>query len=126
MKSRTFREISAIISKILQNKIKLMKLYITILLFTSSLYANLEVSATPSEIFKSCAKCHGKDGKNSAFGKAKPLTGQSAENLIKSINFFKDGEFGKRGVTAVMAKQVQHLSKKQIEELATFISNLPK
>ena len=96
------------------------------LVFTSSLYARGEISTVPSEIFKGCAKCHGLDGKNPAFGRSEALAGQDVEDLIESINFFKDSEFGERGVTLVMAKQVKHLNQQQIEDLAKFISKLGK
>jgi len=96
------------------------------LLFTSSMYAKSKTSTIPSEIFKGCAKCHGKNGENSAYGRAEPLAGQPVEDLIESINFFKESEFGKKGVILVMSKQVNHLNERQIEELATYISNISK
>ena len=40
------------------------------LVFTSCLYARGEISTIPSQIFKGCAKCHGKDGKNEAYGRS--------------------------------------------------------
>ncbi|MDA7848078.1 c-type cytochrome [Sulfurospirillum sp.] len=106
-----------------------MKLHLNILLlislvFTSSLYAVEQTSTIASEIFKGCAKCHGKDGKNAAFGRSEPLVGQEVEDLVESINFFKDSEFGKKGVILVMSKQVNHLNEKQINELAEYISKL--
>jgi cytochrome c553 len=94
------------------------------LLFTSSLFARGQVSTIPSEIFKGCAKCHGKDGKNPAYGRAEPLAGQDVEDLVESIKFFKESEFGKKGVILVMSKQVNHLNDNQIEELAEYISKL--
>ena len=106
-----------------------MKLNATILLlisllFTTSVYARGKVSTVPSEIFKGCAKCHGKDGRNTAYGRAEPLAGQEVEDLVESINFFKESEFGKKGVILVMSKQVDHLNQNQIEELAEYISKL--
>ncbi len=108
-----------------------MKMHNTILLlvsliFSSSLYARGEISTIPSQIFKGCAKCHGKDGKNEAYGRSEPLAGQDTEDLIESINFFKNSKFGKKGVILVMAKQVNHLNDKQIKNLAIYISNLGK
>jgi cytochrome c553 len=96
------------------------------LVFTSSLFARGELSTIPSEIFKGCAKCHGKDGKNPAFGRSEAIAGQDVEDLVESINFFKESQFGKRGVILVMAKQVKHLNEKQIEDLAVYISKLGK
>jgi len=92
--------------------------------FTSSLYARGEISTIPSEIFKGCAKCHGSDGKNPAFGRSEALAGQEVEDLVESINFFIESKFGAKGVINVMAKQVKHLNEEQIEDLATYISKL--
>lgn len=94
------------------------------LVFTSSLYARGEVSTIPSEIFKGCAKCHGEDGKNPAFGRSEALAGQEVEDLVESIQFFKNSKFGEKGVIIVMAKQVKHLNDAQIEDLAEYISKL--
>ena len=101
-------------------------LLLTSLAFTSSLYAKGVTSTIPSEIFKGCAKCHGKDGKNEAYGRSEALVGQPVEDLVESINFFKESEFGKKGVILVMAKQVNHLNENQIEELAVYISKLQR
>ena len=106
-----------------------MKLHATILLLislvlTSSLYAKNRTSTIPSEIFKGCAKCHGVDGKNQAFGRSEALAGQDVEDLVESINFFKESEFGKKGVILVMSKQVNRLDDQQIEDLAVYISKL--
>ncbi len=101
-------------------------LLLTSLVLTSTLYARGHTSTIPSEIFKGCAKCHGKDGKNLAYGRSEPLAGQEVEDLIESINFFKESEFGKKGVILVMSKQVNHLNDKQIEELAVYISKLKR
>ena len=105
------------------------KLWATIILlitlvFTSSLYAVEGEYTKPSELFKSCAKCHGKDGRHHAFGKSKLLAGQEAENLINSIHFFKERDFDKKGFMLVMSKQVDRLNEKQIKELAVYISKL--
>jgi len=108
-----------------------MKLYTIIfllisLVFTSSLNARGKTSTIPSEIFKGCAKCHGQNGENSAYGRAEPLLGQEVEDLVESINFFKESEFGKKGVILVMSKQVSHLNAQQIEDLAVYISKLKR
>ena len=105
-------------------KLKNIILVITILIFTSSLFAKGTASTVPAEIFKGCAKCHGKDGKNLAYGRSEELAGQEVEDLVESINFFKNSQFGSRGVIIVMAKQVKHLNEEQIENLAIYISKL--
>jgi len=105
-------------------KLQTIILVLISLVFTSSLYARGKTSTIPSEIFKGCAKCHGKDGKNLAYGRAEPLAGQDTEDLVESINFFKESEFGKQGVILVMSKQVNHLNEIQVKELATYISKI--
>lgn len=92
----------------------------------SLLFARGELATEPSEIFLGCAKCHGQDGKNPAFGRSEALAGQDVEDLVESINFFKESKFGTKGVILVMAKQVKHLSEEQIENLAVYISKLGK
>ncbi len=92
--------------------------------FNSTLVASNAELMQASQIFKKCAKCHGKDGKNLAFGTSDEIAGQEVEELIDSMNFFKNSKFGKRGVINVMAKQVKNLSDQQIQELAKYISNL--
>lgn len=105
-------------------KLHMIVLLLISLVFTSSMYARGKISTTPSEIFKVCAKCHGKDGKNLAFGRSEPLSDQEVEDLVESINFFKNSKFGKRGVILVMSKQVSHLNQQQIKDLAIYISKL--
>ena len=103
-----------------------LKVLLLLLLFSTSLFARGTISTIPSEIFKGCAKCHGKDGENTAFGRSDEIAGQDIEDLVESINFFKDSQFGSRGIIHVMANQVKHLNDKQIEALAKYISNLGK
>jgi len=105
-------------------KLHTLILVIISLVFTSSLYARGEKSTIPSEIFKGCAKCHGKDGKNPAFGRSEPIAGQDIEDLVESINFFKESAIGGKGVMLVMAKQVKHLNEKQTADLASYISEM--
>ena len=107
-------------------KLNSILLLLVTLVFTSSLFARGQVSTIPSEIFKGCAKCHGKDGKNSAYGRSEELVGQEVDELVESINFFKESQFGKKGIILVMAKQVKHLNDQQVEDLAVYISKLKK
>jgi len=106
--------------------------FFTLLLFivaftsTSFLYAKETTATSPAQIFKRCAKCHGEDGKNPAFGRSDAIAEQDPVDLVESMNFFKESEFSHKDVTLVMAKQVKNLSKKQIEDLAIYISKLGK
>ncbi|WP_331774666.1 c-type cytochrome [Sulfurospirillum sp. 1612] len=105
-----------------------MKLHIMMVLivsvFYSSLYSKDVQSTIPSVIYKGCAGCHGVDGKNKAFGRSEIIAGQDVEDLIDSIDFFKNSQLSSRSVTTVMGKQVKHLNQKQIRDLAIYISNL--
>jgi cytochrome c553 len=107
-------------------KIYRILLIITFLLFGSLFAREITRSTVPSEIYKGCAKCHGKDGRNIAYGRSDEIAGQDVEDLVESINFFKDSQFGSRGIIHVMANQVKHLNDEQIEALAKYISNLGK
>lgn len=103
------------------------KLFLITLLsmFTiSMLNARGNTSTKPADVFQGCAKCHGTDGRNSAYGRSDAIAGQSADELKESIMFFKDSTFERKGVMLVMSKQVKHLSEKDIENLAEYISKL--
>lgn len=106
-----------------------MKIRIFLLMFltffiATSLSARGNTSTKPIDVFKGCAKCHGKDGRNTAYGRSDMLAGQSVEDLTESITFFKESTFERKGVMLVMSRQVKHLSDKDIENLAQFISKL--
>jgi len=90
---------------------------------------SLQAADQPSKaamLFKQCAGCHGADGQNKAFGKSGIIAGQSAEDIIESLNFFKESDFKTHSSTTVMAKQVKNLSNQDIIDLANFISKLKK
>lgn len=107
-------------------KLKTLFLLLIVTIFTSSLFARGEIYTEPVKVFKGCAKCHGSDGKNSAYGRSEPIAGQSIEDLVESINFFKDSELGGKGVILVMSKQLKHLNEEQIQNLAKYIYSLKK
>lgn len=103
------------------------KLFLITLLtmFTISfLNARGNTSTRPVDVFKGCAKCHGTDGRNTAYGRSDQLAGQDPEDLKDSIMFFKESTFERRGVMLVMSKQVKHLSEEDIDNLADYISKL--
>ena len=91
---------------------------------TSLLYA--DGPSRGAVLFKQCAGCHGADGQNKAFGKSGIIAGQNAEDIIESLNFFKESDFKTHSSTTVMAKQVKSLSNQDIIDLANFISKLKK
>lgn len=95
-------------------------------LFSTSLLNAADEPTRGAVLFKQCAGCHGADGQNKAFGKSGIIAGQSAEDIIESLNFFKESDFKTHSSTTVMAKQVKNLSNQDIIELAQFISKLKK
>ena len=98
----------------------------TVLLFflLSSLLNAAEQPSRGALLFKQCAGCHGADGKNKAFGKSGIIAGQSVEDLMESLAFFKESDFKPHSSTTVMAKQVKNLSNEDLLEGSKFISNL--
>ncbi len=105
---------------------KVKVILITLLTFFLASYLNARgnLSTKPVEVFKGCAKCHGKDGRNEAYGRAEPLAGRDIEELRESIQFFKDSTFERKGVMLIMSRQVKHLNEQDIENLAEYISKL--
>ncbi len=87
----------------------------------------LNAAEEPSKgflLFKQCAGCHGADGKNKAFGKSGVIAGQSVEELMESLTFFKESDFTTHSSTTVMVKQVKNLSNQDLLEVSHFISKL--
>lgn len=74
------------------------------------------------KLYKECAGCHGKDGKNRAFGKSDIIAGQSVSELVRKIISYKYNDFEGRGVKEVMNKQAKKLAKEDIKLLAEYIS----
>ncbi|KHG35231.1 MAG: hypothetical protein OA34_00555 [Sulfurospirillum sp. MES] len=79
-----------------------------------------------AQLFKQCAGCHGADGRNKAFGKSGIIAGQSAEDLMESIKFYRESEFKAHGTSLVMSKQTKNMSLQDISDVAHYISKLPK
>ena len=97
------------------------------LLFLSSIACAQEPSSEHgAQLFKQCAGCHGADGRNKAFGKSGIIAGQSAEDLMESIKFYRESEFKAHGTLLVMSKQTKNMSLQDISDVAHYISKLPK
>lgn len=77
-------------------------------------------------LYAQCAGCHGKDGKNKAFGKSGIIAGQSVKYLVESIQFYRDSEFKAHGTSLVMSKQTKTMRDQDINAVAHYISKLPK
>ncbi len=91
-----------------------------LLLLVSSLLA-----VDGATIYKKCSKCHGEDGKHSAFGKSAKIAGWEVKQTVAVLNIFKHmSKFDK--FARVMNRQVAKLSEKEIEDVAEYISKLKR
>jgi cytochrome c553 len=68
-----------------------------------------------------CAACHGKDGKTPTDPSYPKLAGQYADYLAVALLAYQNGE----RKNAIMAGIAKPLSRKDIENLAAYFSNLP-
>jgi cytochrome c553 len=68
-----------------------------------------------------CAACHGKDGNTPVDPSYPKLAGQYSDFLVRALSDYKRGA----RKNAIMAGQVQALSKADIENLAAFYASLP-
>lgn len=105
-------------------KVKVILITLVLFFLSSSLHARKELSTKPAEVFKGCAKCHGQDAQNEAYGRSEKLAEKNTEELKESIMFFKESTFERKGVMLIMSKQVKHLDEQDVENLAQYISNL--
>jgi len=95
-----------------------MKKISLLILTTIALMANSE------ELYKNCAGCHGENGETSALGQSKIITGQDSNLSIKQLTAYKNGELNQYGLGNIMQLQLTNLNETDIEELATYISNM--
>lgn len=92
-------------------------------LFIFTLFTSLLLAADGAAIYQKCAKCHGENGKNRAFGKSSKIAGWKAEQTISVINIFKNmSKYDK--FARVMNKQVSKLNDDEIRAVAEYISRL--
>ena len=89
-------------------------------------YSFLNAAEDGKALYAQCAGCHGKDGKNKAFGKSGVIAGQDSADLMESLNFYKESEFKGQGSTLVMAKQLKTFSTQDLNDVVTYVSKLPK
>jgi cytochrome c553 len=68
-----------------------------------------------------CAACHGKDGNTPTDPSYPKLAGQYPDYLVQALSDYKGGA----RKNAIMAAQVQALSKADIENLAAYYASLP-
>jgi len=93
------------------------KIFLAILVATT-LFADTQ------ELYKNCAGCHGENGETTALGQSKIITGQESILTIKQLTAYKNGELNQYGLGNIMQLQLSSLNETDIEELATYISNM--
>lgn len=77
-------------------------------------------------LYKQCAGCHGSDGKNKAFGKSGIIAGKTVEELMERLQFYKEVDIKTHSTTLVMSKQVKNMNTQDLNDIAQYISKLPK
>ena len=96
-------------------------LSVAVCLFSFSVAFAAEDTA---QLFKThCQSCHGADGGRAPVSGAEPIKGQSAADLLKKMQGYKDGSFGGHK-KQVMTGVVKRLSDKQLKNLADYASKL--
>jgi len=73
-------------------------------------------------LYKECAECHGLKGEKSVYDKTRKIATFTKEDLIKSLTSYKLGKKSFYGFGLMMQKKTRKLSKKEIDELASYIS----
>ncbi|QDF29830.1 c-type cytochrome [Halarcobacter anaerophilus] len=72
-------------------------------------------------IYLKCAGCHGASAEKPALGKSKVIKGWSKEEIISSLNGYKEGTYG--GVMkGVMKSQVSTMTQEDIQAVAEYIA----
>ncbi len=91
---------------------------------TVSLLSAVAMSADGASLYGSCKGCHGADGSKVALGVAPALKGQSAEDLLKKLQGYKDGTFKVQDKTApMMTKMVQKYNDEELKALADYMAS---
>ncbi len=75
-------------------------------------------------VYTKCSGCHGKDGKTKALGKSALIAGQSAGDLAKKLEEYKEGKRNVSGMGTLMKGQVTGLSEGDILSVSEYISGL--
>ena len=99
-----------------------MKKTITSIVFIAAV-STAFAAADGSELFAKCKGCHGADGSKPALGVSAPIKGQSAVELEKKMNGYKDGSYG-GAKKSMMVGQVSKLTPEEVKALADYISKL--
>ena len=93
-------------------------------LLTLLFITNIALFADASELYKSCAGCHGEQGEEIALQQSAIIGGQESNLTIKQLTAYKYGELNQYGLGNVMKLQLTMVSEDKIEELADYISKM--
>jgi len=74
-------------------------------------------------LFKKCTVCHGLNAEKQALNSSKIIKDWDASQIKEALHGYKAGTYG-RNMKNAMISQVSTLSDKQIDILATYISNM--
>jgi len=108
----TDKEINEIVTIITSNEINITK------------QSKKDIKTTTQSIeinIDSCIGCHGEHFEKSAMGYSRIVNEMSKEDIIASMNGYKDGTYGKN-MKALMATQAMKLSTQEIEAIAKMIA----
>jgi len=83
-------------------------------------------AGNPSTKIAACTACHSPTGDGIELAKFPKLSGQHPEYVIKQLKNFRSGERNNDGDSRMMRSVAAHLSDREIEAVASYISGLHK
>ncbi|MDD7345549.1 c-type cytochrome [uncultured Helicobacter sp.] len=86
---------------------------------------SMALAAEAPAIFKKCVSCHGADGKKTTFGND-AIAGLDKARIIEDLKGYRAKTLDRHGKANLMNPNAATLTDDQIEELAIYISSLPK
>jgi len=89
--------------------------------FLILLFIPLILFADNTELYKTCAGCHGENGEKQALGQSKIITSQESNLTIKQLTAYKNGELNQYGLGSIMQVQLTALNDEDIKALAEYI-----
>jgi len=98
-----------------------MKKLVMVFAFISALSMLAVASSDGESLYLRCKGCHGASGEKHALGTSELLQKQSAADIEKKLNGYKNGTFGGEK-KSVMESQAKRLSESDIKTLAEYIS----
>lgn len=98
------------------------KIFLTMIIATMSINANVQ----GKKEYAKCAGCHGQQGEKRAFGKTLPLKGQTKQELEKKMGGYSQGILSMYGMGRMKRELMRGYSKKQISDMAEYISKIKK